>query len=468
MNINIKKNISYSLSANMINMMISTLNILLLPKFIEPISFGVWQLYIFYLSYVGILCIGIVDGIFLKYGGYNFSNLNKSKMTTQLVYFAIIQVVFSIITIISCHYTNIDNVKHDIIVLASITFLPLNMFYMMSYIFQMVNNIKNYAIIIVTDRFIFFINMLIYILGHFNNIYLLIILDLINKFITFFLGIYLIRRIFCLKLEPFNIGIKELKSNISIGSKLSFSIIANMMILGIIRLAVSEHWSIEVFGNIALILSISNFLVTFINAISVVLFPIIKRIEKELFDQLYSKIRVILLYILLGTLIIYYPLNMVLTWWLPKYIVALKFLSILFPICVFESKLVLLSNTYLKAMRKEKYIFINNIFVLLLSIIFTFICVYVLDNIFFSLLMILFIFIIRSTTAEFIIEKFLKISLKRYMVSEFCLVFIFVFFNNYYYDNLIISFVIYIIAYSAYCFWGKRNLSLAIKFLKSL
>lgn len=73
--------------------------------------------------------------------------------------------------------------------------------------------------------------------------------------------------------------------------------------------------------------------------------------EKRL--EVYTIIRNALTFLLFAGLIGYYPIRYVLSLWLPKYADSLIYMSVLFPVCVFESKVTLLINTYLKSMRKE-------------------------------------------------------------------------------------------------------------------
>ena len=55
-------------------------------------------------------------------------------------------------------------------------------------------------------------------------------------------------------------------------------------------------------------------------------------------------------------------------------------MALLFPMCVFESKLTLLISTYLKALRKEKEFMIINWISVAITLVATGISVYVLDN----------------------------------------------------------------------------------------
>ena len=65
------KNISYTFSANIIILLISGVLTLVVPKLLGPEEYGYWQLYVFYMSYVGLFHLGWCDGVYLRYGGRN-------------------------------------------------------------------------------------------------------------------------------------------------------------------------------------------------------------------------------------------------------------------------------------------------------------------------------------------------------------------------------------------------------------
>lgn len=81
MNDRVKKFIrdfSYTITSNFVSIMVSTLVILIIPKLIGIKEYGYWQLYLFYSSYVGFLHFGWLDGIYLRYGGKEYRDLDKS------------------------------------------------------------------------------------------------------------------------------------------------------------------------------------------------------------------------------------------------------------------------------------------------------------------------------------------------------------------------------------------------------
>ena len=120
--------------------------------------------------------------------------------------------------------------------------------------------------------------------------------------------------------------------NLSIGSKLVLANVASMLITGIVRLAIENYWSIEVFGKISLAMSISSMLMVFVNAVSVVVFPMLKRMENDKLSDTYEKIRDFLMFVLLGAFVFYYPLKIILTGILPGYAESIRYMALMFPI----------------------------------------------------------------------------------------------------------------------------------------
>ena len=77
---------------------------------------------------------------------------------------------------------------------------------------------------------------------------------------------------------------------------------------------------------------------------------------------------------------VYYPLKEMLSWWLPQYADSLIYMSVLFPVCLFESKVGLLINTYLKSLRKEALMLKINLISLGVAAIITFFTIEVLHD----------------------------------------------------------------------------------------
>ena len=232
-----------------------------------------------------------------------------------------------------------------------------------------------------------------------------------------------------------------------------------MLILGIIRFGISQYWDVVTFGKVSLALSIANFLMVFINAVSVVLFPALKRINDDELRVVYQKIDIVLTVILLGALALYYPLKYILNWWLPQYADSLMYVSILFPICFFESKVVLLINTYLKALRQEALLLKINLITVVLSALLTYFCVVYLHNLQFTVFSILVLFLFKYTVSKYYLLKKLKTGND---FSELIIVLVFLLLNLYQF-NIIYCISIYFLSYSLYIILNKNKI---VKILK--
>lgn len=97
---------------------------------------------------------------------------------------------------------------------------------------------------------------------------------------------------------------------------------------------------------------------TFINAVGIVMFPLLRRTNKERLPSLFVTLRGVFVPLTYAILLLYVPVKFVLGMWLPEYSESLKFMGILFPIVIYEGRMSLLINTYLKTLRKEKQFYL--------------------------------------------------------------------------------------------------------------
>lgn len=458
-NNNLFKNISYSFTANITSMLISVLMIIFMPKLLEVQDYSIWQLYVFYSSYLGFFHFGWLDGIYLRYGGYEFEELDKLKFSNQLYSLFLFEAIITVILLCYVYFELVDFLQKEILFFVSLVFIPVLLYTFSSFILQITNRIKEYAKLILFERLTFVCFVALYLVCGFRSYIGLFYIDLFGKILAMFFGVYLIKGILIFNFAKFTDVATEIYENISVGSKLLFANIASLLILGIIRFGISQYWDVVTFGKISLALSIANFLMVFINAVSVVLFPALKRIADNELKIVYQKIDMVLTIILLGLLVIYYPLKYILNWWLPQYADSLMYVSILFPICFFESKVVLLINTYLKALRQEALLLKVNLVTVGLSALLTYFCIIYLHNLQFTVFSILFLFLFKYSVSKYYLSKKLKIDNN---FSESIIIIIFVLLNLYQL-NIIYCISIYLISYSLYIIFNKNKI---LKILK--
>lgn len=451
------KNISYSFSANFISLLISIFMVMVVPKLLSVNDYGLWQLFLFYYAYLGFLHFGWEDGIYLRYAGKRLDDLNRKTFAGQFYCIILLQLIMATVISIFGIFFVIDPDKR-MALLCAIWLAPfVNFNKLCNFIMQITNHIKEYARLLVTERMIFFLGVLFFlvILGwnQFRYMYAAQIFAVVSMTAV---GAYLCRR---LLIPHFNSAAdirQEAYENINVGSKLMLANIASMLIIGIVRYGISIGWDVATFGRVSLTLGVSNFLMVFINSVSVVFFPIVKQMNEEKMSEIYTIIRNILTFLLFAGLIGYYPIRYILSLWLPQYADSLIYMSVLFPVCVFESKVTLLINTYLKSMRQEFLILKINAVSVVFSLVVTAFTVGIWHDLNVAVFSIVLIYAFRCVLAEYHVTRLIGLNLRKNIVEDLLMCSIFIG-SGWVFDNFLCM-VVYGIAYVVFVLLHKYSL----------
>lgn len=443
------KNIAYSFSANLVSLGISVFMVAFVPKFLSVDDYGLWQLFLFYFSYLGFLHFGWEDGIYLRYAGKRFEELDRKTFAGQFYGVTALQIFLAVVVTVGSQIVVDDPVKR-IALECAVWLAPfVNFTNLCNFVMQITNRIKDYAKFLLTERIVFFLGVVIFLLVlHRNEFRYMYYSKLFSMISLTLIGIYLCRSLLRPRFYPISQIFQEAKENLTVGSKLMLANIAGMLIIGIVRYGISVGWNVATFGRVSLTLGISNFLMVFISSVSVVFFPIIKRMDEDKRVSAYRRIRLSLDIILFAALMGYYPLKCILAWWLPQYADSLIYMSVLFPVCVFESKLSLLINTYLKSMRQEALMLKINVVSVLVSLVVTFITVQIFHNLNITVLSIVSIYAFQCCLAECFINRLLQINLRKDIVIDLAMCSVFIV-SGWFLDS-IFCMVIYTIAYFAF------------------
>jgi len=455
----------YSFSSNLLSLLISTITILIVPKFIGVVEYGYWQLYLLYVSYTGLMQLGWCDGVYLRYGGKEYEKLNKKLISSQFWYIMVFYILFSLILLLPMYffkaYLNLQMIFWALI--SGFITTPRGIPY---YILQATNNIKQYAKITMIDRGAFCIILITLLVIGCKDYHFIIVSDIAGKLCAFVVTTYFCRDIIFSKITTFKESIIEACKNLNAGFKLMVANIASQLILGIVRLNIESYWGIEVFGKVSLTLSISNLFMVFINAVAIIMFPMLRKISDERLPNLYRNIRTILMLPILFVLVFYYPLREILILWLPQYAEGLRYMALLIPIIVYESKMSLLVNTYLKSLRKEKQMLIINLLTVVISLIISNITVYWMNNLDLTIIAIVVILAFRSILAEIYISSVLKIEVLKDIVLELIMSFLFILSSWFIGGWQGVG--VYFITYLIYFFIKKNDVKETLLILKSL
>lgn len=459
------KNFSYVMLSNILSMSVSALVTFLIPHYVSNVTYAYFQLENLYCGYIWLISLGWNDGLYIKYGGIKREELRKEGISGQ--YLALfIYVFFIAYTMLNIfgRYSNFDANKKVVFSLSVISVSLEILTITLTNLLQAVNNMKEYAKIIILDRSIYLVVVLLFLWSGNQDFKLLIIIDLLAKFCALVCSVFVSRDFLFVKAKSVKNTLQASKEAIGIGISISLASYTSKLINNIVQYSIENAFGVITFGKVALTLSISNMFTKFVAAISIVLFPTLRNTSGEKQKELYGVLSVLLRTILLAAFCFYLPIKSLLSIWIPEYRESLYYVAILLPISLFETKVTMLINTYLKTIRKEKMILVSNLITVLLSAFFSVVSVGVCKSLEMAVFSIVVILAVRSILEEFILSRYMEI--RRSVWSEIVMTIIFILCS--WKLGGIFGMVCYIVAYIGYFLVNYKKIKEAVIYVYRL
>lgn len=398
------RNLFYVFASQSISLFFSLAMALLVPKALGIKEYGYWQIFFFYGSYAGFFQFGFNDGIYLRYGGKEYSSLDRPLFRSQLRILAGSQLAISLLLIISIWAFEPDKSRAFALIFAAfcIFIMGTTTFYLL--IDQSTNRIRIYSKGIIIDKVVFLILVVAFYMLSIRNFEIFIIGNMFSKLIGFSYFILTSKEITFGPIDKSTKSLEEAKNNIRAGIKLMLANIAGMLMVGVGRIFIDLDMGVEAFGIFSLAMSATSLVLLLISSISIVLYPILRQCDSEDLPRYFVSFNCMLMTLIGCALLLYLPAQLVITMWLPKYGQVLSYLFLLFPISIYQGKMQIIVNTYYKTMREEKAMMIANISAVLVCVLLTAIFYQVHR----SILSIIFAMIIASAWRCYASEYYLK------------------------------------------------------------
>lgn len=455
------KNLIYAFGAQGISLLMSMTVTLIIPKILGITEYSYWQLFIFYIGYVGFFHLGYNDGIYLRLGGMHFSELEHNKIGTQFRIFTIVQFIIAVIIGLLAWGCIKDYNRQVIIIMTGIYLFFNNVALFLGYIFQAVNETRFFSISVIVDRIVSLVLIVLLLFWHTLSFVPYILVYTIGKGSALIYCIYKGRSLVFSKLTSVKEALVDMWISTSVGIKLTISNIMSMLILGIGRAVIDNHWGIEQFGKISFSLSLMNFFLLFIQQVSMVLFPALRRTEGTVQKKVYYILRNLLGLMLPAIFVLYIPLERILSIWLPAYKESFVTLALFLPICIFDGKMQMLCNTYLKVLREEKTLLLINVFSVTLSVVMCVFSAYVLNSMISVVFSMVISIMLRSILAETFLAKKMEVAVKKSIIQEVVIVILFYYIVLGLDNKLVFWFML--VVYTLYIGINKENMKISIK-----
>lgn len=458
------KNFSYVMLSNLFSLVISSIIVLIIPHFAGEKVYSYYQLENLYCSYLWVFSIGWLQGLYIKYGGISREKLMDDNIAWQLVLLVTYSVLLlSLMLLITNAIVFQTEEKKTVFILSVISISIELLMNGLKYLLQAVNDMKSFSISIILDRGIYICIVIACLFASHINYVILISIDLLSKLIALIYLLIQTRDFYKFKQVNLKDAFQKTEEAIKIGISVELASYLRTLINSIVQVSIEWTFGVITFGKVSLTLSISNMFTKFVAAISTVLFPVLRNTSTEKQEKLYSIMATILRTVLLGAFIGYLPLKLLLGIWLPNYKESLHFLAILLPVSLYETKVTMLNNTYLKTIRQEKKILLSNVMTVLVSILVSFVSVYILKSLELAMLGIVFMLAFRSMLEEHFLEKYMRIQTG--MFPEIIMTIIFIVFS-WGIDGWI-GMLGYAICYIGYLWIQKKEILQAVMYLKN-
>lgn len=362
----LKQGIFYVFIANIINMFFTIILNFLLPKFLSINSYAAIKTFQLYITYVGIIHLGFVDGIYLKYGGTDMNNIDKNETVQILSTLRVFQILFAIILIIISYL-----IMDPTLFAFSLAVIPLNIISFFKMFFQAVGEFKLYSRITnISSILPFVINIILLFIFKIDNYrFYLISYVIIDIIIWILLEILYYKYTKKIKLLFFSKDI--FKENIKSGFSLMCGNFASFLLTGLDRWFVKILMNNYNFAQYSFAVSIENILNVALTPISIPLYNYFC-VEKSS-----KKINIVYKFVIIFAVTIIslaFVVKFILELFLKNYLISTSIIFYLFSAQVFQ---IIIKSIYInlyKVKKEQNKYFQKLIIVIMSGIIFNILC----------------------------------------------------------------------------------------------
>lgn len=379
---------------------LSIVQTLLVPKLLGATQYGYWQLFIFYVTYVGLGHLGLNDGVYLIKGGQTRDEIDKRSVNSQFAFGMCFQMVIALLIVALAVFGGFGPDREFVITCTGIYLLIQNAANYFSYLLQAMNETRLSSYSKIVERLTFLVPLVVLLVVRYQSYQPFVISYMFSSLVQLFFCMWFCRDFIRAGFETLPRAASDSLQSIRVGFKLATANIVSQLILGIARFAIDAAWGIETFGELSLALSLVSFFLQFVMQASMVLFPALRQAGADEVKRFFENSRDLMSLLFPLLYILYFPMVWLLGLWLPKYANSFIYFAFLIPICVFDSKMNICCTTFFKVLRKEAALLKVNLLTCLGSAAMTLVGIFVFHSIYFVICGVVVAIIGRSVASE--------------------------------------------------------------------
>ena len=349
------KDFSAVLFSNGLVLVSNILSGLVIPKLLGVADYGYYKIFTLYLGYTALLHFGFVDGILLNHGGEQYTDLNQKKFRLNSQFFIIFQAIISVIVIIIA-LTVAKGIYKFLFVMIGVDTITTNVTSYYQYISQCTMRFKELSI----RRFLqallkIFVTVILFgmiqigAITHLSCQLYVGVLILIDVVLLLWY-VYTYRDITFGEREKLAENIDTIRKYFTDGIILTIAFQVANLVFSLDRQFVSLLFDTETYAVYSFAYTLISMVTTVIGAISLVLFPNLKRKSEDKIISEFSNSMALIAILVYAAQIGYYPLCGFIKWFLPEYQQSIQYLGIVFPGLAVSSCISTIIFTYYKVL----------------------------------------------------------------------------------------------------------------------
>lgn len=362
------KNILIVTISNIIRLVAGMAIGLVIPKFLSIEDYGYYKTYTLYMTYIGLFSLGLIDGIYLKYGGMDYNELDRNKFRCYIKALFYLQLIISVIIFVVSFFFFKGESK---IIFISIA-VNLTAQQLLTYFASVSQLSSQFNILSIFNIFWSILTLigvgLIYIIPN-ANYFIYIIIVVSTNYILLLYYFIKYKEIIFGKSNSIRSEKDEIISLIKLGLPLLIANLVSTLILSCDRIFVERLYDTNIYAFYSFAYSLFSIANTFITAVSMVLYPMLKKMNGDKVKDNYNKAIALMLMVVFGGLALYFPLDAFIRWYLEKYIDSLLIFKIILPGLAVSSCITVVMQNYYKVANKNLSFFIKSLIVLVCAII---------------------------------------------------------------------------------------------------
>ena len=339
---------------------------LILPKYLSVEGYGYWQLFNLYTTYVGILHLGFLDGLMVRWAGKDLSQIG-SEIRPAIRFLVLEQLVVTIPLGLITYFLLQPPLQWISLMLFIFAFI-FNLATFFIFISQAIRQFRLLTMLNVVNGFVFLLLIVLLFTSGLLEYQYVIVVALASQFLFMFALAVRYRRYLCGDHSTAPFMVSYGKNNISTGIFILLGNFVFLIVWSLDRLLVSSFFAIEQFAVYAVAMTVAQLVFIFVRAVADVLFPHLSGSASAQRTRAYELGKQILILCWAVFLIAYFPLAAFIQFYLPHYAGSLPIIKILMGTMGLSSLIFILHVNYYRLYRKQRQYFAIGITALALAV----------------------------------------------------------------------------------------------------